>query len=127
MFTNIQWVALIFSLLIIIKVLFIIFSRSSWYGITTRIFSRPKILSWTSLILAFFVLFILLREVSITQIFVSGLFMILLFVSGLSLFGDEVLKLQDRIMSKFNFRNYWWYIVLWLLLVIWVLEEVLTK
>ena len=125
-FSSVEIIALVFSVILIIKLLFIVFSPKSWASFQSSIFKHPKIVSVIALVLAAIVLNFLLKEVSITQIFASLAFFSLLVLSGIVLFGDQIMKFKDSLIENFSFRKYWWHIIIWLLLVLWVLEEVLT-
>ena len=126
-YSNVEIVALIFSVIVIIKVLITFFNPSFTVRLQKSLFSFPKLVSWVSVILACIILSFLLREITITQIFLSGMFILLIIVSGIAVFNKEIIILKESIISKFKVKDYWWYLVMWLILVVWVLEEILTK
>ncbi|MBS3073853.1 hypothetical protein J4447_00175 [Candidatus Pacearchaeota archaeon] len=125
--TLIEIMALIVALLVVVKIIFVIFSPISWLSFSRKFYSAPKLISLLSLVLAAVVLYFLLFEVSITQIFAVMAFLALLIMSGAAFFAKEVIKIKESLLTKEYARKYWWYILIWLLLAVWALEEILTK
>ncbi len=126
MFTSIEFIAFIVSVLLIIKVIFAFLAPRSWLIFAKNIYSMPKLVSLIALILAAIVLNYLLKEVSITQIFAVMAFIALLILVGVSSFALDLIKVRESLIGKNFVKNNWWYLVIWLLLAVWVLEEILT-
>ncbi|MEK6918780.1 MAG: hypothetical protein AABW73_01950 [Nanoarchaeota archaeon] len=127
LYTSVEVVAIVLSVLVLIKVLFLFTAPKPWFNLTKPLFSYPKIVSWLAFILSLVVLSFLLREITITQIFVSGMFLFLLFIAGMHLFNKELVTFRESLINNLRTRDYWWYLVLWVIIAVWVLEEVLTK
>src|SRR3989344_5044401 len=127
MLTSVELIGLVAALAAIIKIAFVIFSPISWLSFSRKFYSAPKLIPLLSLVLAAVVLYFLLFEVSITQIFAVMAFLALLIMSGAAFFAKEVIKIKESLLTKEYARKYWWYILIWLLLAVWALEEILTK
>ena len=126
MFTSIEFIAFIVSLLLIIKVIFVFLAPRAWLSFAKNFYSMPKLVSLIALILAVVVLNYLLKEVSMTQIFAVLAFIVLLVLVGISSFAKDLIKIKESLLVKDYVKNNWWYLVIWLLLAVWALEEVLS-
>ncbi len=126
MLSSVEIIALVVTLLVIVKIIFLVFSPRTWLSMVSKIYSRPKLISLIALIIAAFVLNFLLKEVSITQVFAVTAFISLIIISGIAFFARDIIKLKESIISRNYAKKYWWYILIWLLLAVWVLEEILT-
>ena len=128
MFTPVELIALILVVFLVIKILLYFTSPRGLLNIEKGFLSHPSILRWISLILAGIVLNYILKEVSITQIFAVLAFLSLLFVIGASFFGREIINMKESVIrSEDGVRKLKWYAFLWIILLVWVLEEILTK
>jgi hypothetical protein len=125
--TNVEIVALLMVALGVIKIIGALFATNAYIRLEKKIFSHPKMLSTFSLILAIIVLMVLLKELTITQIFASSAFVLLLVSVWFAFFGIEIVELKASLLGKGSAKKIWWYVALWVLLMVWVLEEILTK
>jgi len=128
MLSTIEILALVFSALVVVKLFFLSVKPKVWGGVVDGVYAYPKLTSFVALVLAAFVLNHLLKVVSITEIFAVLLFLALLMLAAASLYSKELINLKNSFLRRNDFWSRgWWYFLIWLALVLWVLEEIITK
>ena len=122
---SITILALIFIILVIIKIIVVAISPKSWFDFAKKLYINPKLTSILSLILALIVLyFITSSGISIVQILAVSLFLSLLIMVGISQYANELLSWkEDKELNKI-IRNQWLYILVWLVLIAWGIKEI---
>ena len=124
---TVETIAAIFVLVGILKLLFIFFSPKTWFGFAKKVYSKPKVISFISLILAAVVLYYLLGAgITILQIFAVMTFMVLLVAVGLANHVKQILKFYEKKNFKKILAEQWLYMILWIVLLIWGLKELLA-
>ncbi len=130
--TPVEIIALIFVVISIIKLITIAISPKAWYGS-----SNPLVkLVWNrisatifSLIIGGVILYYLLAEISIAQLFVAVIFSFLLMIITVAPDIDKLLKaVPDQIEKKKGsfLVEYWPAIIAWVGLMAWTVWEILV-
>ena len=122
MYTAIDILAMIFSAIVLVKILVILIKRQAWIGVVEWIYSKPVVTMLVSLVLALVSLNYLLNSVTIVQIFAVTLFISLLFVMTAAAYYKEIMPLARKVIREKRFmRKVWFPIVIWILLLVWAL------
>jgi hypothetical protein len=124
MLTTVGIIALVLLVLAMIKMLVLLISPKFYLGYVKKIFKNKVVFQIGCLVLAAIVLFFLLKELTIIQIFASAAFVSLLVGIGVSDFGERIVSVyRKHLRNKTLWKSYWLYIVLWLALMVWVFLE----
>ena len=116
--------ALIVLIAIAIKILVVLISPKSWLNLVGKIWKLPILTMIVSLILAGIVLYYLLQEISIVQIFGVLLFIALISAATMAVYIKEVLPFVQKMLKDRSFlRKAWLPILIWIILIIWALKE----
>lgn len=123
--TLVEGVAGIFALLAVVKMIVVLFNKKAWYEkVNKPIFNNAKSASMFFGVLAVLVFFLLIQEMTVTQIFAGVAF-------GAILMAFALMKYYKILMPNFNKivnmeMNSWLviYILVWLVLSLWVLMEI---
>ena len=124
-FSTIEWFALVLAVVILIKLVVISVNAKSWMGFSKSLFTKPWLTTSVSLVLALVVLYYLLVEITIVQIFAVMLFLSLTMAAGLAHFAKDLHKTIDKNI-KGKIKDSWLSIIIWFLLSLWVLVSVFT-
>ncbi len=129
--TPVEIIALVFVVLSVIKLVVLSVSPKAWYGPSNPIVS----LIWNkvsaavlSLVIGAVVLFYLLAEISIVQVFATIVFAFLLAILTIS---PDIKKLFETLTTHLekekNFLSkYWLSAIVWIGLMIWVVWEIFS-
>ena len=113
------WIVVVLSL---IKTLIILVNPDKWMKVVEAVWKNSRIVLPVSLILALVVLYNLLKEISIIQVFAVILFIMLIFMASFSRYPNEMLALAKKILKDKNvMKKSWPIIIIWMILVLWVL------
>lgn len=113
------WIMILFSL---IKMLIILVNPDYWINFAKRFWKYPAMTGLISTLLAGLVLFYLLQDLSIVDIFAVMLFISLIFISTLSSIGNEYLEFSQKLAKKPGFWNKFWFaFIIWFALIIYCL------
>ena len=121
--TPIEWIALIFAAVGLIKMIVILVNRESWLSVTRKVYGNPGVWRIVFLILAAIVLWFLIQELTIVQIIAAGAFVTLLIGLAIMSFSKEMLPIAEKILKKGFSGWMWFYIIIWVVLLVWVLWE----
>ncbi|MBU0957991.1 MAG: hypothetical protein KKF56_04240 [Nanoarchaeota archaeon] len=124
-FTTVEIFALIIAIVSAIKILVIIWNPGKWIDGVKKLYVNPVVTSVVSLILAGVVLYYLLAEVTIVQIFAVLLFVALLAGSSLAVYSNEFFGLASKMMKGDVLKRAWLPILIWVGLIVWVLKVLL--
>ena len=124
-FSTIEWFALILAVLTLVKLIVISINPKSWMNFSKSLFTKPWLTTTTSLILALVVLYYLLVEITIVQIFAVMLFLSLLMMAGMVRFTKDLHKIAGKNIKE-KIKGSWLTIIIWFLLAIWVLFSLFT-
>lgn len=125
-YTTIEWLALIIAVFSLVKIAFILFKPKAWMNFAAKVWKKPKVTGIVALILSFAVLYYLLQEMTIVQIFAALLFFSLLMMMDFAPYIKELISVNKKNMKKI-IKESRVYILIWLLLIIWVLWEIFTS
>ncbi len=125
--TAVEIIALVFIILSIIKLITIAVSPKAWYSpanpIVKLVWSKTSA-SIFSIVLGAVVLYSLLSEISIVQVFVALVFTFLLAILTVAPDIKEVFKgVVNRLEKENLFAEYWLPLIVWVGLMAWVLWE----
>jgi len=125
-FTSIEWMALIFLVVVSIKILVILINPKIWMNsVVKKIWNAPILAGFICLILALVVLYyLLLGGISLLEIFAVMLFVGLLAGVGISIYSKEMVGFADKLMKKKFLKKSWLYILIWIILIIWGIYEI---
>jgi len=125
--TPVDIIALIFVTMAIIKLIIISVEPASWRQVVKKIYAKPVYTKIFSLCAAVIILYFLLQELTIIQIFASMTFMMALMMIQFAGLGKEVVELTDKFLKNRRiFKKIWLSLTIWMALMLWVLYEILT-
>ncbi len=120
--TPIEIFALIVAVIAIVKVVVLLVNPKSWMKFAKAIYAQPAASMIVSLLLAAVVLYYLLTELTIVQIFAAVLFTMLLALSSFSAFPKELLEMANKLLEdKSIMKKAWLPTIVWVALIVWVL------
>ena len=125
-FGPIEWIAFLFSLLVVVKLVFVLFAKRVWYEkVTSKVYKNKSVFGVLFLVLALVVFCYLVKSISIINIMAvmafTGLFIGLAFLS----FGQDMSSMIKKMSSKKFSLWMMIYILIWLALAVWTLWELL--
>ncbi|OIO80818.1 hypothetical protein AUJ84_02430 [Candidatus Pacearchaeota archaeon CG1_02_32_132] len=118
--TTIQIFATIISVLVIIKFLFFLFNKKAWFNFAKKIYTTSAT-EWVFGVLALIVLYYLLQTMSLIEVFAAGLFMVLLMGMAFASFGNEFIKIGEKMIKRGLPASIWINFLIWIVLSAWVL------
>ena len=122
--SSIEIMALVFAVLIVIKILVVSFSPKSWFNTVKKIYKMPMFLVIVEAILAGIVFYYLLMELTIVQIASAVLLGALLTGLSFAAYAKETLEWGNKILkSKTLWDKAWLPLLIWLVFALWVLKE----
>ena len=127
-FTPVEIIALIFAALGVIKILVILINKDTWHKhVVKPIYgSDARIISIVTLVLAAAILYYLLLEMTIIQVFAAMAFFSMLIMFSFIHYQKDLMGFINKVYNK-NFGGWLWvYIVIWLVLCLWVVYLILV-
>ncbi|MFQ5895612.1 MAG: hypothetical protein ACE5JJ_07335 [Nitrospinota bacterium] len=123
--TAVEIVAALFAVFALVKLVVVVASKKTWYNNVARpIYGNPSVSAVVFVILAIIILVLLLRELTIAQIFASIALASLLVGLAFLQYSKELTPLLERAYGEKFSAWEWLYIAIWLILSLWVLYEV---
>lgn len=123
-FTVIGWFVLVFSILAIVKLVVVSFKPKSWLKIVEPLYKAHIMLFIVELILAAVLLYYLLMDLTIIQIFGGIVLGALLTGMTFAIYGKETLEWGRKLLKeKTMIKRAWLPILIWLALSIWALTS----
>jgi hypothetical protein len=122
--TPVEILTLIFISLAVIKLIVVIASPKSWAKVIKGCWKNPKVVAVISFILALIVLYYLLQEMTIVQVFGAMVFTALLAAMGISVYSKEIVTMAQKILKNRNIfvmKRMWLYVLIWIALIVWAL------
>ncbi|MEN9625737.1 MAG: hypothetical protein RL557_65 [archaeon] len=125
MFSVIEIFAFIFIAISIIKIAIVLYNPKIWVDrVVKKIWFHDVGMLIVSLVLSGIVLYFILEELTIVQIFAVMLFMSLLLAAGISMYSKEIVKTAERLYeTDLLIQKSLPYIIIWLVLLLWGLKE----
>lgn len=126
--TPLEIIALILVLIGIIKLIVILRNPISWYHFVRDIYSNPTVTGIVAFILGAIILYYLLQEVNIIQIFAVLAFFSMFMLMGWAAYSKEFLPLAKKVLTQKNILlRSWPTTLIWVLLTVWVLWAIYGK
>jgi len=123
--TPIETFALIVILAALIKIIVIAINPKTWVGFAKKVYANTVLVMIIGLILAAVVLYYLIQEITILQIFGVMLFIALIAMMGVAVYAKEVMPVIEKIIKEKNFmKRAWLPILIWIILLIWAIIEI---
>ena len=120
----IETLALILITLAIIKIVIFLYNPKLWFNFIEKIYSAPSLVSALGFVASLVVLYLLINAgITITEILAVSLFIVLLMVTGLANYADEIMgwvRGQDFVLMM---KRLWLYSIAWILLIAWGVRE----
>jgi hypothetical protein len=129
MLNQIEILALIFIIVGLIKVIVLAYKPRKWMNFAESLWNRPKTMQLICLILAI-VIFFYLREngISIVQILAVSFFVAMFMAVAIAPEAEDLIQKYDARIKRGNlWKQYWLYVLLWLVLLLWGLKEIFMK
>ena len=121
----IEIMAIIVAVLGLVKLFFVATNPKAWLKVVDFVFAKPNVTSAVSALLALIVLFFIIQEITIVQIFAVVLFVMLLILVKASAYAKEIKDLGYKILKDKNtIKKVWLAVVAWLILILWLFYEV---
>ena len=122
--SSIQILALIFLVVAAVKILVLLIYPKAWVKVIKKVWINSQVMMIISLVLAIIVFYLLVQELSLTQIFAVMLFTALLAAVGVSIYSESVVRLAVRLLGDREIvKKSWLYILVWVILIFWGLKE----
>jgi hypothetical protein len=126
--TPVEIIALIVVLGVIVKLITLAVNQKSLANKVDMMASKPVVGTIIATLLAAVVLYYLLMEITIIQVFATLAFVMLMVLISFLAFPKELTKLAKEILkTKSILKTGWFVIVLWLGLIIWVIIELYPR
>ena len=119
--TSIEIFALIVAIAVAIKILVLLTQPKSWLSVVKTVFAKPVLAMVVELILASVILYYLLAELNIVQIFAVMLFFSLLMTISFTTYSKETISWARKMLNKNVIKKAWLAILIWVILIVWVL------
>jgi hypothetical protein len=123
-FNAVGIIAFLMALFVLLKVIWVATKRRSWISVT-KLFYNRKVCGIVYAVLAAVILYYLLQEISIVQVFASLAFVAFLALIGFIVYNKDILAFGKKILAK---RTSWVDFVLlivWAVLAAWVIYGVI--
>lgn len=124
MLTGIEWIVVIAAVFGIIKLLMISFNKKGWMPVVNEVYDHQHLFSWIFTILAIIVFWVLIKSMSIVQIFAVMAFYSLMLALAFMHYGQDVKKLAKKMVSSKITGWLWFYVLIWLIIMVWALWSV---
>ena len=120
--TPVDIIALILTVIIFVKLIVLAIRKEAWMKIPKMLFAKPMISMIISFVLASVVLYYLLMEITIVQIFASMLLFAFLMLATMTAYPEILQSMVKIVMKEKNLiAKAWLPSLIWVLLTLWVL------
>ena len=113
--------ALILAFWVLIKTVVVLSSPKSWLNFAKKLWKQPAVTGVVLFVLSAIVLYYLLMQLTIIQIFAVMLFFALLSGATMAPYTKEFLSMAQKLLKRSTLRQVWYIWLIWLALVVWVL------
>ncbi|MEK6937315.1 MAG: hypothetical protein AABW58_04560 [Nanoarchaeota archaeon] len=121
-------ISFLFALLILVKLVFVIFSKQTWYrNVAMPIYKNPKVSSLVILIIALIIFYYLIQSITLIELFAAMAFTNMITALSFMFYTKEFSELVKKVYSKnFKFTIFGiLYLLFWILLSLKVIYKVL--
>lgn len=126
MLGTIEILALILSILILVKLLFMAFGPRSWLKFAKKFYKFPAVITIIYLVLIGVLFYLLLQSFTIVEIMAVVLLGALLTGIGFASFSKDIVSLADKMFKKGYLKKMLLPILLWLILAVWTILAILA-
>lgn len=110
-----------------IKLVVILVDARIWLRFVKRVYAMPAITSWSALLLAALVLYLLLQSgLTIVQVLAVTVFVALLLVVGVAPYAERLFEWLETQSLPDMLRRQWLYVIVWVLLLAWGAVELVA-
>lgn len=123
--TAIETIAGIIIIFSAIKILVILVNPAAWMNFARSLYSKPGAVKTVAFVLAAIVLYYLVQSgLTIVDILAVTAFVALLVLIGLAGEVDDLIKkYQGKVKAGRILKDYWFYTLLWIILLVWGAKE----
>lgn len=126
--SSIEVLATILIVIAVAKIIMMILSPQNWLNLVGKIYTIPALVTIVGFSLSVLVLYFIINSgISIIEILAVCLFIVLLMMTGLANYADELIlwiKNQEFVQM---IKKLWLYSAVWLFLIIWGIYVLLSK
>ena len=120
-FTSVEIIALVLIAISAVKMLMLVIKPQAWMNFAKALYNKPVVMKIVGVVLGGVVLYYLVDSgMTIVQILATSAFVAMLFLVGLAEdAGAFIKKYQAQIKAGKLWKNYWFYTLLWIALLVW--------
>ena len=120
-FTPVEIIALVIIIFSVIKMFVLLVNPKSWMNFAKGIYAKPNVTSFGAFVLGAIVLYYLIQSgITIVEILAVTAFVSLLIMIGLAKEIGPLIKKYEAMIKKGNlWKEYWFYILIWVILLAW--------
>jgi len=118
--STLDWFALIVAVFVVVKILVILIDAKTWLKFSKSLMKNSMAVGVVSFILAIVVLYFLIQDLTIIEIFAVMLFVMLLTMATIAPYSKDWLTLAEKTLKNHILHRYWIHVIVWLILVAWV-------
>jgi hypothetical protein len=120
----IEILASILIAIAVIKIIIFLFKPELWFNFIEKVYFSPFLVSVLGLFASVTVLYLLVSSgITIIEILAVSLFIVLLMMTGLANYADEIVKWAKGQSFTFMMKRLWLYSLTWILLIAWGARE----
>ena len=121
--TPVEIIALALAILIFVKLFFAIIFPDARRNLILKIYNHPTTLALVATVLGAVILYYLLQELTIVQIFAACALFSTLFAVSFAPFGKELIQVVKKTQHIEIVKKLWFALIIWIGLAVWVLIE----
>ena len=120
-FTPVEIIALVIIIFSVIKMFVLLVNPKAWMNFAKGIYAKPNVTSFGAFVLGAIVLYYLIQSgITIVEILAVTAFVSLLIMIGLAKEIGPLIKKYEAMIKKGNlWKEYWFYILIWVILLAW--------
>jgi len=121
--TPVEIIALLLAALLFVKVFFALVLPDARKNMIAEVYEHPTALVLAALVLGIIIIYYLLQEMTIIQIFATCALFSMLFAVSFAPFGKELIQVVKKTQRTEIVKKLWFALILWIGLAVWVLIE----
>lgn len=124
--TSIEILALIFAVLVLVKLIVILIRPKAWGKFVAVVWSKAGLTMLVCLVLAVITGYYVLNNLSIVEVGAVMLFTSTLMAVAWGPYSKLLLKMKEEVLKPGAVQKSWLPIIIWLVLGVWILYSILT-
>ncbi len=120
--TPIEILALLFAVLILVKMTFITFAPKKWMKFADKVLKKAHIFTWVYLFAAILIGFYIFQVFTIVDVAAIAMLIALLYGVTLMPYAEELYKVAHKKLNKNIWKEYWLQLAIWIVLALWTLK-----